>query len=102
MTESAAALGRGQHQTDRSTGVGSTGIGSAGSTGPAPHTAGPHQKDIANVIDPRVNPNNAAGQGAQAVPQTGSHSTADSSGHHYGRDAAIGAGAVGAAGLAGR
>ena len=68
------------------------------STGPAPHTVGPHQKDIANVLDPRVNPNNAAGQGAQA----GSHSTTDSSGHHYGRDAAIGAGAVGAAGLAGR
>ncbi|KAH6724276.1 hypothetical protein BKA61DRAFT_26947 [Leptodontidium sp. MPI-SDFR-AT-0119] len=101
FSESAAALGRGpgqqsQHRTDRGTGV-----GIATSTGPARHTAGPHQKDIANVLDPRVNPYNAAGQGTQAISQTTSHSTADSGGHHYGRNAAIGAGAVGAAGFAG-
>ncbi|KAG4432827.1 hypothetical protein IFR05_011692 [Cadophora sp. M221] len=101
FSESAAALGRGpgqpsQQQTDRG-----TGFGLAPSTGPAPHTVGPHQQDIANVLDPRVNPSNAAGQAAQDTSQTTSHSTVDSSGHHYGRDAAIGAGVVGAAGLAG-
>ncbi|KAL2075504.1 hypothetical protein VTL71DRAFT_447 [Oculimacula yallundae] len=92
-TESAAALGR---NTGHQYGT-NAGIGAASSTGPAPHTAGPHQKDLANVVDPRVNPNNAAGVGAQA--QTGSHTNTDASGHHYGRDAAIGAGGVGAAGL---
>ncbi|PVH89551.1 hypothetical protein DL98DRAFT_564875 [Cadophora sp. DSE1049] len=123
---SAAAAGlvahqHGQHQNDRGTGVGTTGSSGVGhsagldptrgtgvgtatgasqsSTGPAPHTVGPHSKDWQNVADPRINTNNAAGQAAQA--QTGTHSTADSSGHHYGRDAAIEAGTVGAAGLAG-
>jgi len=111
----------GQYQNERGTGVGTTGSSGVGhssgldstrgagvgstagmpqsGTGPAPHTVGPHSKDWQNMADPRINPNNAAGQAAQA--QTGTHSTADSSGHHYGRDAAIGAGTVGAAGLAG-
>lgn len=123
---SAAAVGLGahqysQHQNERGTGVGTTdglgaspstgldstrgtGVGpttgvSQSNTGPAPHTVGPHSKDWQNVADPRVNPNNAAGQASQA--QTGSHSTSDPSGHHYGRDAALGAGTVGAAGHAG-
>ncbi|KAH7342652.1 hypothetical protein BKA65DRAFT_295224 [Rhexocercosporidium sp. MPI-PUGE-AT-0058] len=97
FSESAAALGRGPgHQSHQQT-IRSAGVGDITSTGLAPHTAGPHQKDIANVLDPRVNPHNAARQGAQAT----SHSTTDSTGPHYGRDAAIGTGAVGAAGLAG-
>ncbi|KAK0128500.1 hypothetical protein ONS95_000472 [Cadophora gregata] len=122
---SAAAVGvahqYGQHQHDRGTGVGATGGSGVGhsaglestqgtglgastgvsqsSTGPAPHTVGPHSKDWQNVADPRINPNNAAEQASQA--QTGTHPTSDSSGHHYGREAAIGAGAVGAGGLAG-
>ncbi|XMA15507.1 hypothetical protein WAI453_008298 [Rhynchosporium graminicola] len=97
-TESALALGRNPLHNKQQTG---TGVGLGSSTGPAPHTAGPHQKDIANIVDPRVNPNNAAGLGAQATSQTGSHTTTDASGHHYGRDATIGAGGVGAAGLVG-
>ncbi|PBP27473.1 hypothetical protein BUE80_DR001684 [Diplocarpon rosae] len=94
-TGSAAAV-----DATRRAGVGAgntSGLGhSAGATGPAPHTAGPHAKDYQNVLDPRVTPQNAAIQGSE---QTGILNTTGSSGHHYGRDAAV-AGGVGTAAYA--
>lgn len=63
-------------------------------SGPAPHTAGPHRYDWLNKLDPRVdaNPDTVGGS------TTGTKSdTTTGSGHHYGRDAAVGTG-VGAAG----
>ncbi|KAK2629199.1 hypothetical protein QTJ16_000019 [Diplocarpon rosae] len=91
-TGSAAAV-----DATRRAGVGAgntSGLGhSAGTTGPAPHTAGPHAKDYQNVLDPRVTPQNAAIQGSE---HTGILSSTGSSGHHYERDAAV-AGGVGTA-----
>ncbi|KAJ5050701.1 uncharacterized protein L3040_002576 [Drepanopeziza brunnea f. sp. 'multigermtubi'] len=76
-------------------GASNTGAGvshqSATSTGPAPHTAGPHSKDYQNVLDPRVTPLNAAAKGNEQ--------TSTSSGQHYSRDAAV-AGGVGTAAYA--
>lgn len=83
--------GLGQSSTGHQSTVGGSGLGNT--TGPAPHTAGPHAKDWENVVDPRVTPANATQKGAA---QTGSHPT-DSS--HHGRDAAL-VGGAGAAGLA--
>ncbi|KAI6711463.1 hypothetical protein JHW43_006019 [Diplocarpon mali] len=67
-------------------------------TGPAPHTAGPHAKDYQNILDPRVTPQNAAVQG---TGPTGIHDTKGSSGNHYGRDSAVAGGAATAAFAAG-
>ena len=81
----------------------------------------PHTTDTANLLDPNVSGGSKKlenahehhprpGGGAEAADQhhtgvgstsTGSTKTGSSS-HHLGRDAAIGAGGVGAAGLAGR
>lgn len=83
-----------KHERERETGVGSTkGFGSntgaygdntTATTG-AGTTTGPHRSNLLNKLDPRVNSSNTG--------------TMDNSGsdHHYGRDAAVGAGGVGLA-----
>ncbi|PSN74985.1 hypothetical protein BS50DRAFT_567735 [Corynespora cassiicola Philippines] len=77
-------------------------------TGPASSTIGPHKSNIANIVDPRVQPQPEKQKGHvtagphesdmlnRADPKV-DHKTQPESQHHYGRDAAIGAG-VGAAG----
>ena len=83
------------------------------------HQHGPHSTDIANRLDPHVPGEFPSDDGLETHERTrdgrlessltsgstglgsgvGSNTTEPSSGHHYGRDAALGAGAVGAAGL---
>jgi hypothetical protein len=81
-----------KHERERESGIGSsTGTTAAATsdTGPAPNTAGPHSKDWMNRLDPRVDHNaNKADKGLAGTRGTG----------HEGRDAAAGAGLVGAAG----
>jgi hypothetical protein len=50
------ATGTGAHKATITTGAGHTAAASA-STGPAPHTAGPHKSDLMNKLDPRVDSN---------------------------------------------
>lgn len=57
------------------------------STGPAPNTAGPHSKDVLNVLDPTVTPKNAAAKGSEKIGAQTSANNSDE--HHYGRDAAV-------------
>jgi hypothetical protein len=62
-------------------------------------TTGPHSTDTANLLDPRVNTRGATEDAIQHDPKHGGGAeNADKS--HLGRDAGIGAGALGAAGLA--
>ncbi|KAK4550423.1 hypothetical protein LTR36_000001, partial [Oleoguttula mirabilis] len=77
-------------------GAGAAGVGAYevtkdhGDTGPATKTTGPHSSNIANVVDPRVQPD-------MSKAKTDSAQAAEKDQHHYGRDAAVagGAGAVG-------
>lgn len=64
--------------------------------GPAPNTAGPHNHDWLNKLDPRVNANPDAAQSST----TDSKSSAEGKEHRYGRDAALGAGVGGVGGAA--
>jgi len=61
-----------------------TGTGYTGTTTGQTTTAGPHSSNLANKLDPRVDSN-----------LSNQHSTTGTTNHHYGRDAAVGAGAVG-------
>ena len=63
-------------------------------TGPASKTIGPHDSNLANVMDPRVRPD------ADKLLKSGQSNVANEPAkeHHYGRDATV-AGGAGAAGL---
>lgn len=70
-------------------GAGAAGVGAyeaSKDTGPASKTIGPHESNVANIMDPRVKPEPEKMQGSGQKDET-----------HYGRDAAV-AGGVGAAG----
>ncbi|KAL1296638.1 hypothetical protein AAFC00_000123 [Neodothiora populina] len=93
-------------------GVGAAGVGAyeAGQPiasrqeDPASFTVGPHTSNVANILDPRVKPqpekmkgSSTAGTYQSSTPYDQTTLPEQSTGHHYGRDAAI-AGGVGAAG----
>jgi len=63
-----------------------------GDTGPASNTLGPHESNLANIVDPRVQP-----QPDKMRDTTTTGAQPEEKEHHYGRDAAVagGAGAVG-------
>jgi flagellar biosynthesis GTPase FlhF len=102
------------HHYGRDAGLTGAGLATAGglayagqrddktSTGPASSTIGPHTSNVANVLDPRVQPDPAK---QKSHTTDGSHDTLnrvdpkvdEKSQHHYGRDAAV-VGGTGAAG----
>ncbi|KAH9825988.1 treacle protein-like [Teratosphaeria destructans] len=46
-------------------------VSTGDATGPAPHTIGPHESDIANIVDPRVKPDPELQRGATGGDATG-------------------------------
>ncbi|CZR66004.1 uncharacterized protein PAC_15904 [Phialocephala subalpina] len=98
-----------KHHGDNTTGtsgLSQTSSGTSSLPGPAPNTAGPHSKDWMNKLDPRVVANPTMAQGNPQAESTlssqkpsaetgGYGAGSNTSGHHYGRDAAV-AGGVGA------
>jgi hypothetical protein len=109
----AAAVGEGvHHHRENEQGLGSNTAGftnttgTSGTTGHPQQVQGPHSTNTANLLDPRVNTTGHGhedahhhsarhGGGAEEADQHHNSSTTGSSGHHLGRDAALGAGAGG-------
>ncbi|KAE8446283.1 hypothetical protein EG329_012369 [Mollisiaceae sp. DMI_Dod_QoI] len=95
---------------DSTSGLSQSASNTSSLPGPAPNTAGPHSKDLLNKLDPRVIANPTVAQGnpqaestlssQKPSAETGGYGTGPTtSGHHYGREAAV-VGGVGAAGTA--
>lgn len=105
--ELGAAPEQKQHHYGRDAAIGGAGAGAAGvgayelekhheNTGPASKTIGPHDSNVANVVDPRVQPEPSKMKQAKAEKEA--EKDAKKEDHHYGRDAAV-AGGAGAAGV---
>lgn len=94
----AGAAGIGALEHEKHQGQGLTGpTGTAGTTGAAGgNTVQPHSSNLMNKLDPRVKDNNTTG-----TAQSSNTPSTSSASNNLGRDAAIGAGGLGAAGLTG-